>query len=203
MENIKEHNNEIKQTPECVIRDGLNEVTFKYGNDNDLYIVMDYCDKYDENKEKKREIEYDGEFSLKLEVGSIEYPDLYSLFVSLFNNLKADRMRYGSVEKDSIEVYSNQASAEVANYIVISCSPKSVVLDFKTQKPRPGYVSDINSSFYIPIKLNRTWSTTNIFEEFFKQLPEIIALENSKTKPNTGETPDGPKSLVYINKDLQ
>lgn len=188
----------------CTIRDGKNVLTVKHGNDNDLYVTMDYYDKDDENPDKN--IKFDDEFTMKMSIPRIIYPDLYKSFAKLFQSLQDHNHRiYGSQEEDEVIVYSNNVGADAANYLIIRCIPGLVELIFKTQKPKYGE-KDINSSVHIPIRLFRTWSTTNLFEEFFKELPEVIRLENERTKQKSEYKPvevnnsKGPKSYSYRNR---
>ena len=172
---------DYKGQVECVIQEGNTLLTIGHEGDNDLFLSMDYYDKEDEKdtKEdrKKKEIRYDGSFSLKMGITKITEPFLYGLFQELFNDLKKESEKYGLKVYDKVEVYSDETEAVVANVLDIKCTPGLIELVFRNQPSKRGYKKDISTSVHIPISLHRTESTTNIFEKFFSKLPDVIKKE--------------------------
>ena len=195
---------DYKNRIESIIQDGNNVLTFRIGNDNDLYVVMDYYSKEDEKdtdeEKEKKVIQYGEEFTLSIVVPKSGYPDLYGLLVELFENIKADRIKHGAKVINTVTVYSHETESEVANYLEIIRDDEQIELSFNTQEQKPGYRSDYNSSVYIPIRLYRTWSDSNMFEEFFKKLPNVINLENDQNEERSvdGTVPGSVnRSLSY------
>ena len=90
-----ENKKDYKERVECVIQEGNNILTIKYGNDNDLYLSMDYYDKEEESdkikKDPKKTIQYDGEFTLKMGILKRYNPNLFEAFEELFKSIKAER----------------------------------------------------------------------------------------------------------------
>lgn len=172
---------DYKGQVECVIQDGNTLLTIGHEGDNDLFLSMDYYDKEEEidteEDREKKEIRYDGLFSLKMGIVKTSEPFLYSLFLKLFSDLKTENEKYGLKVHDKVEIYSDETEAMVANVLDIRSTQGLIELVFRNQPSRRGYKKDISTSVHIPISLHRTETTTNIFEKFFSELPDVIKKE--------------------------
>lgn len=179
---FRTHENDIK----CVVENDTNLFSIEYSNDGNVLVAMHDLD--------ESNIRYDDEFKMRMVISRIEHEDLFNAFQSLYNNLKEEHKRYEkSLGKETtvdrqVTIYSHDVEAEVANSLTITLGRNLLLLSFKSQKPKAGYRKEIFSSVYIPLTLNRTWSETGVFEEFYESLKTLID-ENTKNKKPLTFTP--------------
>ena len=175
--NEKSHHG-VEDDVKCIVEEGNLRLTVVLGCDHNLHLSMDNSD--------ESNIDYNKEFKMELDVPSND-EKLFGVFNQLYEDLSADRERYGSHIDKQVYIYSQAhekdqvGNAEVSNYLVVTKYDDKINLSFRTQLPKDGFIQECGSSVHIPVTLLQSGSDYKIFNKMRLSLAKVID-EDTKEK---------------------